>query len=133
MREILFKAKRVDNGEWVEGYYAMLKYPLGVEHRIYNGYYEQDNPDYPEYDIVELETVCQFTGLLDKNGKKIFEGDAITDDTGIGVIVWDNLACSFKVSYTKENKGYGKWFDDYLACEFKNIEVIGNIHDKEDI
>lgn len=79
-REILFKAKRIDNGEWVEGY-------LGKGKRYYDG-----KPmaiimpvnveilsmcSVSEYEIVDPNTICQYTGLTDKNGNKIWENDIV--------------------------------------------------------
>lgn len=67
MREILFRAKRIDNGEWVEGY--PVKYPSGkVE--IFKECGEP--PDILLRCEIDLGTLCQYTGLTDKNGKKVF-------------------------------------------------------------
>ena len=69
-REIKFKAKRIDNGEWVEGYY--VKTPTG-HGRIYCQPFKEATSNTWHY--VDNSTVCQFTGLKDKNGVDIFEGD----------------------------------------------------------
>ena len=69
-REILFRGKRVDNGEWVEGYLSSSK-TIGAISSVGN---------YDEC-IIDPSTVCEFTGLTDRNGKKIFEGDILRQKT----------------------------------------------------
>lgn len=80
MREILFHGKRVDNGEWVDGYYVCLYDCKGNKsHRIYPGYAETDCDEYyHDWFEVDPETVGQFAGFPDKNGNKMFEGDIVT-------------------------------------------------------
>ena len=77
-REILFKAKRIDNGEWVEGQYAYITNPLTedgkpIKHLICNGTNIFNN-------LIDPDTLCQYTGLTDKDGKKIWENDILRRD-----------------------------------------------------
>lgn len=119
MREILFKAKRTDNKEWVFGYYVQIN----GKHFIV--------PDYASawYGIeVEPSTVCQYTGLTDKNGNKIFDGDKIKHLEWIFTIIFIKGYCEFSMICKELPKGPHVFHEGIaLRCE-----VIGNIHDKEE-
>ena len=130
MREILFKAKRIDNGEWVEGYYQKRYDLLGnEEHLIFHA----DSYKVWEYAEIVPETICQFTGLCDKNGKRIWESDVVwlvyDGKEHIYQIVWDNSELDFKATNGEEN--YGSNFEYLLCCD--EIEVIGNIFDNPEL
>lgn len=120
MREYLFRGKRKDNGEWVEGY-------LYITH---NGVYEigcyntQMNIERWTFEV-DPATVGQFTGLMDKNGKRIFEGDIVRDvDTGnIRTVEYHRNRFVF-VSLLRH-------FFDVIYEE--DWEVIGNIHDNPEL
>ena len=127
MREILFRGKRTYNGDWVEGclYKNIYGDYLIREHKVYD-----DDVYIDDYNIIP-ESISEFTGLTDKNGKKIFEGDIIRNEYRYG-----QYQC-FKVIYNErtyrwkvENK-YGMLGE--LCNVIGNIEVIGNIHDKPEL
>lgn len=115
-REILFRGKRANNGEWVEGYYA----------KSGGSFILQDNGlTYGGFEMFEVssETVCQYTGLADKNGRKIFEGDIVKlpkCENNIAFFVLEG--CNYFLK--------GKQSDYVLgSCKSECFEVIGNIFD----
>lgn len=123
MREILFKAKRLDNGEWVEGYYIG---PVGV----LNVHEICDIHDTTGTRVeVTPSTVCQYTGLTGRNGKKVFVGDIVRCSRG----------CPHEVVWVQEHGGtfIGGMPAVYLSGLTPGYawtgaeEVIGNVHDGE--
>lgn len=133
-REILFKAKRKDNGEWVDGYYR-ADTDLDIHFICGWNYYLSENGlerEPFEYEI-DPDTLCQYTGLTDKNGKKIWENDicemVYNGVVYVYVVVWDKTELDFKGTNGKEN--YGRNFE-YLGC-CEEIEVIGNIFDNPEL
>ncbi|MEG1529393.1 MAG: YopX family protein [Clostridia bacterium] len=161
MREILFRAKRVDNGEWVEGYYSELPIPslgcifkAGSDEYIacedtssyiieiitkQHPYFSSANPmqvvEFEKYEV-DAETVGEFTGLCDKNGKKVFEGDIISsDNNGKFIIKWNNNKAKFVCGFVNKSEDY---FGDYycnLSDKYikQTFNVIGNIHDNPEL
>lgn len=144
MREILFRGKSTDTGAWVYGYYCG---PFG---------------DFDEHEICDIadttcsrvdvdpETVGQYTGLKDKNGKRIFEGDIIAfpdtgedgyeykegyDFTNIAAVCWNNGRWELE-DFRDENSGVkddmDDWHKDFIGI-FPCSEVIGNIHDNPEL
>lgn len=122
MREVLFRGKRVDNGEWGYGYAVKgndKKYQMFIAASIGVGFF---TGGIIAYEVIP-ETVGQFTGLTDKNGKKIFEGDIVESPQGTqGVVEWQNAECAFLV-----NIG-----DDWQTMDDCPYEVIGNIYDNKE-
>jgi uncharacterized phage protein (TIGR01671 family) len=128
-REILFRGKRVDNGEWVEGM-LFHGYKIVTE-TITNpkGPYVKSGYDHSKYDYYNVipETVGQFTGLTDKNGDKIFEGDIIGRSGFFDrVIKSDNVGfIEYSVNnFEQVRRLHPNSFDEY-------DEITGNIHDNK--
>ncbi len=150
MREILFRAKRQDNKQWVQG--SLLFYP-GVN-RVFVSTGEFRGGGFIE---VLKDTVGQYTGLTDENGTKIFEGDIVqyTDEEGY----YPEECCDFVGKIVLEHGAFGVATNDNIPIDLDNwcdndnfvslwelywnlciegekldmIEVIGNIHDNPEL
>lgn len=140
MREILFRGKRLDNGEWVEGDLSYHVHDGEVYIFPKNGY---DSPDCYE---VDPKTVCQYTGLTDKNGKKIFDGYIISKRVNIyslggmkptgermlkGTVIWDESSTIYPGGWSinaKDEHG-----NDTVYAFDNGFEVIGNIFDNPEL
>ena len=119
MREILFRGKRVDNGEWAEGYF------FKSWDKVFLLWGMTGNS--PNMEEVKPETVGQYTGLNDKNGKKIFEGDILLKGFEKVLVKWNANQCR-----------WGIYSNNYEICGFNEstqgyFEVIGNVHDNPEL
>ena len=151
MREILFRGKRTDNSEWIEGYYAVqsnhacFAHELKHQHFIFKDIFLDFNlGELQKFDVIP-ETVGQYTGLTDKNGKKIFEGDMIKpfddeiDKMVVEFRIGQFLLClygerGYMAEYGWEESGnYGCFEAEPLSSYGDDIEVIGNIHDDPEL
>ncbi len=124
MREILFRGKRADNGEWVEGFYACVL----DTHYIITGRFDSltNGIINSEAYKVDPNTVGQFTGLTDCNGVKIFEGDIVRYGQR-GEVEYNSGSAQFTLNFA--NSTY-EGFDKIPFCD---CEVLGNIYDNPEL
>ena len=131
MREILFRGKRMDNGKWI---YGTVVYPISINGDSYAAIVPIDEgvSVYSMIREVAPETVGQYTGLTDKNGVKIFEGD---------IMEWVNDDGTKAHYVVRMNDEMGGWVASHV-CSVANVmigyaspifEVIGNIHDNPEL
>ena len=120
MREILFRGKQLNTGEW-----------------FFGNLFDKDNSGRTHIATtnrgclnIDSETVGQFTGMTDKHGTKIFEGDILNEQAGskddIYQVFWDEYSFSFSVK-----NGYGEYYLDEICQSI--CEVVGNIYDNKEL
>lgn len=151
MREILFRGKRIDNAEWVDGYlYEHEPALVGIvsENDVpepskwfiaRTGFADWNMPRPVEFVEVDPATVGQYTGLKDKAGKMIFEGDIVDasnewwnsagpagHDSPVILVEWKNGLCGFEPFANYD-------CDCGVYINAKNCEVLGNIHDNPEL
>lgn len=121
MREIKFRGKRLDNGEWVLGdLHLNTPYP-----HIHFGFGNRAK--------IDPDTIGQFTGLLDKNGKEIYEGDIIIEKLRRARKDGERLVICFDDFEYDGKNANGATTSLSLLVEYHTIEVIGNIHDNPEL
>lgn len=137
-REILFKAKRKDNGEWVEGQYVYITNPLTedgkpIKHLICNGTSIFN-------DLIDPVTLCQYTGLTDKDGEKIWENDIVEcnkrkEECGLYKVIWRKEYADFGVAPIS-NTCIGQYpigFSYGKTLHGRDYKSVGNIFDNPEL
>ena len=130
MREILFKAKRIDNGEWVEGC-------LVIDHSRSNLFEYRMQP--VESGVlyappINPETLCQYTGLTDKNGNRIWENDILIahlDESYPEDVTYETIEWGTSGWVTHEAGSTDREYLDKFDLE--HYEVVGNIFDNKEL
>lgn len=133
MRKIKFRGRGLDKGEWRMGYLFILEEDRNCQQTYILGYLNHQDSVYDIWKCateVDPETVGQFTGLYDKNGKMIFEGDIVKCCGEIRSVIFDEDMAAFEFDSHDpvENPDGLCLCADYNACE-----VIGNIHDNPEL
>lgn len=152
MREILFRGRRIDNSEWVEGFYSYCTDGDKLSHRIYISFAETYGEKIlrPMWFEIDPATVGQYTGLTDKSGKKIFEGDILGGQIELvtmrgnltgqyvearHVAEWNAKEAKFVAWQTYESRNPRYYAERKILGDLKIVAkyypIIGNIHDKE--
>lgn len=130
----LFKAKRLDNGEWVEGdLFQNFDGRVFVGELVVTDYKGTADDRFDlgiGFDEIDPATVCQCTGLKDKNGKLIWENDIIRTKVGTAKVIWNKS--EWRIEWLKNDL----WRKDlyYWAVEdIQRVVVIGNIFDNKEL
>jgi len=142
MREIKFRGKRIDNGQWIYGNYFISPLtdensgcPQGVGWCFLSDGIKRHciATDYGVVYVVDEKTVGQFTGLLDKNGKEIYEGDICKYPFGD---IYSENGCGTDILIGEVSFNLGAFgINGLLLCQMSriDIEVIGNIYENKNL
>lgn len=150
MREILFKAKLKTNDRWIEGFYCSMREttycikedydrnPVPIHHCIaVDEMTDWGLPNKLRLYEVDPETLCQFTGLCDKNGNKIWENDIVNHNGEYAPVKFGRYCSSF--DYGNYNFGFyvdfpeKTFFRKELGYWCRKVEVVGNVFDDPEL
>ena len=133
MREIIFRGKRKDNGEWVQGF--VFGDDLIGSNKMFIGAIIIENGEIVGTSISEVvpESIGQYTGLTDKNGKKIFEGDIVNVNTNKDALYHIYEGRHLVIRFDEYHRFVASGSLEYPLCNRYEWEVIGNIHDNKEI
>lgn len=133
MRTIKFRGKRIDNGEWVYGYFVGTTDSVAIIIPFEKVNYDVGYIGDSECCYCFPETIGQFTGLLDKNGKEIYEGDIVREKLKRTRKDGEKLFVCFEEFEWKGKNANGATTSLSLIAEYHTIELIGNIHDTPEL
>lgn len=123
-REIEFRGISYKNNKFVCGWLLQNKYNTS---KYFIRTFPNEDDDYDDV-VVNINTVGQYTGIKDKNGVKIFEGDIVKFNGELYKVIWDNDECRFSLANSVENT-----FLLLTSWRMKRLEVIGNIYENPDL